>query len=358
MNDMAPTSTETSYTFGLQRVAFWGGLIGAVFEAFFALFYWIGRQPLILAGICLAALAVDLVGFWLVTRARRPFAGAQLITAALMLALVGVSLLTGGIDSSSIVWLALPPVVAALMTGRPSGVVWGGISAAVALGMYALNHWLRIDLSLISPTQSDRVFDLVLLIVGITAATALNENIKAHIMHRMDLTQDILEEQANLDPLTCAYNRRYLYSYVQNIFSQKEKSGAEISLLMIDIDFFKSFNDAHGHPAADQILCEFVRAVAALLKEPQILARYGGDEFVVALPYTNEKKALKIAEELRAVIEKTALETVFGDYPITISIGVASGRIKNFSSVEALIDAADAALYQAKKAGRNRVHAR
>lgn len=352
---MKLNSDQDSYTNSLERITLIGACIGGGFEVFFTLYHLFSRANWLLVAVIAFALVVDLTGLYFVLRLRKRVIAAHLVSASLFLSLSGISLFSGGIHSSSLVWLMLVPLVSALMAGRKSGLVWGGISAAAALAIYGLNQWAGIDLSIQQPTALDRLVDIVLGVGGVTLATVINEGIKERIIHRLDLTQAVLEEQANLDALTCAYNRRYLYSYVQGLFNQKEKSNAEIALLMMDIDYFKDFNDAHGHPAGDQILSEFVRAASPLLRESQILARYGGDEFIAVLPYTNAKKAARLAEDLRAVIEKTALETVFGDYPVTISIGVTAGHIKDYASVEALIESADQALYKAKQGGRNQV---
>jgi GGDEF domain-containing protein len=327
-------SDQDSYTNSLAQITLIGACIGGGFEVFFTLYHLFSRANWLLVAVITFALVVDLIGLYFVLRLRKRVIAAHFVSASLFLSLTGTSLFSGGIQSSSLVWLLLVPLVSALMAGRKSGLVWGGVSAAAALAIYGLNIWAGIDLSVQQPTALNLLVDLVLGVSGVTLATVINESIKERIIRRLDLTQAILEEQANLDALTCAYNRRYLYSYIQGLFTQKEKTNAEIALLMMDIDYFKDFNDAHGHPAGDQIL---------------------SDEFIAVLPYTNAKKAARLAEDLRAVIEKTALETVFGDYPVTISIGVTAGHIKEYASVEALIESADQALYKAKQGGRNQV---
>jgi diguanylate cyclase (GGDEF)-like protein len=142
------------------------------------------------------------------------------------------------------------------------------------------------------------------------------------------------------------------------------ESGASLSLILIDIDHFKRFNDEYGHPAGDECLRLVAGAIAATVQRPGDFAvRFGGEEFALLLPNTDENGAKIIAERVRAAI--TALAIAHGGNPspeiVTISLGIAtmrssgSGREKPDAAI--LVMAADSALYEAKRGGRNRAHA-
>ncbi len=164
-----------------------------------------------------------------------------------------------------------------------------------------------------------------------------------------------LERLASIDGLTGIANRRCFFERLEVEFSRSRRRAGPLSLLLLDIDHFKRFNDAHGHQAGDEAL----RVVAGLLHEGirdyDLAGRYGGEEFVVLLPDTPPSDALLVAERLRESIAAAAVEVGPGaTAPITASFGVACMPALAAASVEELVAAADRALYRAKESGRNR----
>jgi two-component system chemotaxis family response regulator WspR len=165
-----------------------------------------------------------------------------------------------------------------------------------------------------------------------------------------------LERLANYDALTGVANRHNFMESFENEWKRGTRNKLPLSLIMIDVDFFKAYNDNYGHQAGDECL----KRIASLLQETltrtgDILARYGGEEFVVILPETNSDGAKAVAEKLRKKIESARIPhavSAIHDY-ITISLGTATAIPKRKES-DTLIAAADNALYQAKKKGRNR----
>lgn len=167
-----------------------------------------------------------------------------------------------------------------------------------------------------------------------------------------------LEELSNVDPLTNLSNRRHFDEVLQVEWKRALRHESPISVLMLDIDFFKRFNDTYGHLAGDDCLQQVAACLKAQLRRPSdLLARYGGEEFVVLLPQTDEMGAQIVAESLRRGVE--GLEVESGGEPlagqISISVGVATLRPRADLRPESLVDQADQALYQAKETGRNRV---
>lgn len=138
------------------------------------------------------------------------------------------------------------------------------------------------------------------------------------------------------------------------MMSQSNRYGKPLSVLMIDLDRFKLINDHLGHKGGDELLCQFVTVSDHVLRSEDIFCRYGGEEFVALLPNTTAEMALVAAERLRSTFADELPETMKGilPFPITVSIGV-SEREQD-EDIESLLYRADAALYQAKRSGRNR----
>lgn len=177
-------------------------------------------------------------------------------------------------------------------------------------------------------------------------------------LRRRQRAEDQLACLAATDGLTGLDNRRQMDASMETEWSRAQRSGKPLSMLMIDVDHFKAFNERHGHQGGDQALRKVAQTIASNIRRPgDMAARYGGEEFVVVLPETDSKGALKIAENVRKAIE--TLPPFPGDEePITVSIGVASQMVHSGDKLAAFFGIADKALYQAKNNGRNRVELR
>lgn len=164
-----------------------------------------------------------------------------------------------------------------------------------------------------------------------------------------------LAELAATDGLTGLANRRRLDMVLRQEWARSLRSGSHLSLMMIDVDHFKAFNDRHGHHGGDVALRNVAKTLTANIRRPgDLAARYGGEEFTVVLPETDLKGASALAEKIRAAIE--ALPPYASDkHSITVSIGIASQRPRSGDTQAQLLTDADSALYRAKRNGRNRV---
>jgi diguanylate cyclase (GGDEF)-like protein/PAS domain S-box-containing protein len=157
-----------------------------------------------------------------------------------------------------------------------------------------------------------------------------------------------LESLARTDGLTGLLNHRSFHEALGRDYRRAERDHTQLSLILLDIDFFKKYNDTHGHPGGDALLKEFAQVLVRTCRESDVIARYGGEEFAIILPSTDSESALLAGERLRSAIDLEAWKA----QPVTASIGVATlgGSIKNPTE---LVAAADKALYAAKAAGRN-----
>ncbi len=163
----------------------------------------------------------------------------------------------------------------------------------------------------------------------------------------------VLENEATHDPLTGIHNRRGLDVMLQKQLSLHARKGIPCSLAMIDIDHFKLINDDCGHVTGDRILQQLVRELQQTLRASDILVRYGGEEFLLVMSATALPDALRLSERIRAEIEKVRWEVLPVGQVITISIGLT--EFCEGDTVESALSRSDAALYQAKRSGRNRV---
>ena len=158
-----------------------------------------------------------------------------------------------------------------------------------------------------------------------------------------------LAELATTDELTGVKNRRRLREDLDLLFTQAKRQACPLSLIMLDIDHFKQYNDQFGHPAGDRVLHEVGSTLQAILRGHDVVARYGGEEFVVLLPGTGAAESLNVAERIRTAISNCPGHRC----PITASLGVATSDPET-ADAATLVDQADSALYYSKQAGRNR----
>jgi two-component system cell cycle response regulator len=172
---------------------------------------------------------------------------------------------------------------------------------------------------------------------------------------RLSVTQTI--EMAVTDPLTGLHNRRYLDSHLQTLFERAMSRRRPLSLMITDIDRFKSVNDAFGHDGGDEVLREFARRLRKNVRGIDLACRFGGEEFVVVMPDTDAAVAETVAERVRAEIANKPFVVGGQSVSITVSVGVSSLK-GGLDTAADLLKRADVALYEAKTSGRNKVVAR
>ena len=176
------------------------------------------------------------------------------------------------------------------------------------------------------------------------------------LMARVKEERQTYWELSIIDSLTQVYNRRHFDELLSREMAVSDRYHHPLSLLMIDVDGFKRYNDAYGHPAGDKALKKVAEVLKSSCRAVDIVARYGGEEFAVIAIQTDKERALNLAERLRKAIEESEFETDLGssELGLTVSIGVASYP-SDAGEKEELIDRADQALYRAKEMGKNKV---
>jgi len=166
--------------------------------------------------------------------------------------------------------------------------------------------------------------------------------------------QQELQSMASTDPLTGLLNRRRFLEQAGTEFLRSQRYLHELAAVMLDIDHFKAINDTHGHFVGDQVLIALSRAAENLLRDIDILCRWGGEEYVILMPETPLAGAAILAERLREVLARLAVDTTAGTVRFTVSAGVAA-RCECDTRITDILQRADTALYAAKQHGRNRI---
>ncbi|MHB1006614.1 MAG: GGDEF domain-containing protein [Chloroflexota bacterium] len=268
--------------------------------------------------------------------------------------------------SITVYLLAIFAAAAFLQFGaRTSALVYGSSWTVLALALLSTSP----NLTLAMPHLVNGTF-LTLLAYGVSRVTYANE-VRAYLNKQLIEQQRAALEAANrqlaesnamlerlsfIDPLTNVPNRRYLDEYLQQESRRGARAQRPLAVLMIDVDYFKQFNDTYGHQAGDECLIRIATAIRVTLNRPaDLLARFGGDEFVAILPDTDREGAEYLGQSIqRAVRECSPEHAGAPSGGVTVSVGVASRLPARGENGQLLLGAADAALYNAKAEGRDR----
>lgn len=184
----------------------------------------------------------------------------------------------------------------------------------------------------------------------------LEARVKNHLL--LKRKSEMLEELVHIDGLTEIYNRRHFDDMLERGWKKAKRGTTPLSVIMLDIDFFKQYNDTYGHAAGDECLRKVAQSFSGTLQRPSdVAARYGGEEFAAILPETEKDNAVLIAEKIRSHIASLDIphKGNKAEDHVTVSIGVATFIPKENTSPTSLIESADKCLYEAKEGGRNQV---
>jgi diguanylate cyclase (GGDEF)-like protein len=191
-------------------------------------------------------------------------------------------------------------------------------------------------------------------IFALLRTKALQDELSETNARLQELLADV-EMLARTDPLTKLYNRRHIQEYVDREIKAAWRYGSPLSLLMIDIDRFKEINDHYGHRSGDSVLEEISNIIRENVREVDTVGRWGGEEFVVVLPRCTKQDAELLANRILHGVARNEFNAT-PDVKVTVSIGVAGIPDQAAETSDSLLDAADRAMYMAKKEGRNKVH--
>jgi diguanylate cyclase (GGDEF)-like protein len=174
------------------------------------------------------------------------------------------------------------------------------------------------------------------------------------LQERLLAAEEVARERATHDPLTGLWNREHVFASLAQELDRSEREGSPLSVVMADLDHFKSVNDTYGHMAGDAVLREAARRAGTSLRRYDVLGRYGGEEFVLVCPGCDAASVSALAERIRERLASEPVNTSEGLIAITLSLGTVT-TVGGRGTPEAMVRAADTALYRAKERGRNRV---
>jgi two-component system, cell cycle response regulator len=186
--------------------------------------------------------------------------------------------------------------------------------------------------------------------LGASAVLRVSHAAEAEAAYAKQMYQAVLR-----DALTGAFNRRYLDERLESELAFCKRHRIPLSVLFLDLDHFKAVNDTHGHSAGDAALVHVCAILQKQVRSEDVVGRYGGEEFAVVCRQTDEARAAVLGERLRFAVEKGRLALPNGELALTVSVGIAGIPRDGIDTVQKLVDAADDALYEAKRLGRNRV---
>jgi diguanylate cyclase (GGDEF)-like protein len=175
------------------------------------------------------------------------------------------------------------------------------------------------------------------------------------LQHELLAAQTELEIRATHDGLTGLWNHAAIIEHLVKELDRASREKTPVGVILFDVDNFKKVNDTYGHGVGDQVLLELAHRMRAMVRPYDLVGRYGGEEFLVVAPGCDLNSTAEIAERVREAASATPIVTPTNQLSITLSAGVSAAAVDNVLETSALIDAADRALYRAKKAGRNRL---
>jgi len=234
----------------------------------------------------------------------------------------------------------------------------------IPIERYCINchtHWklgesagyLTINMNnehIVSQSKNRLKYFMIILGIVIISFVVIGYFIKL-LNKKLKDTQKNLIDQANHDPMTKLYNRRSFYHISKKILHLSQRNLEEVYIIMLDIDNFKTINDTYGHDTGDKVIIELAKSLEKNIRKSDIAARWGGEEFIILFPNTNEKGALTKAENIRKSVASLKVKNV----QFTVSIGVALFDYTEDSKIDDTIKKADYALYEAKNSGKNKV---
>ncbi|REK15734.1 MAG: GGDEF domain-containing protein [Planctomycetota bacterium] len=289
---------------------------------------------------------------------KSPAVCGNVLAGVIWLSCTSMMLVTGGLHSPVLPWYACISAVALMLSSTRAGLFWAvasggavtGLAVATGLGFPMWNELSPPATKFVAYTGT------LTLVAAVFVLTWLFRNFEIRAQQSLREANHFLKVQALTDPLTGVPNRRSFQRTLEREWKRHERIALPLSLLVLDVDFFKRFNDAAGHAAGDECLCVLIQTVQATLhRSTDFVARIGGEEFAVVLPNTGEIDAAAIAERIRLSI--AAVRIAHPDSPLAdhVTVSIGSGTIvpEQHDSLSDFVQSVDRALYRAKAGGRN-----
>ncbi len=339
------TYTPDSADYWRARVLYFGlPILIAASVLIAALNFSVFSRPLT-GGVALVnAIALGLV--WILFQRSLRLEVAAWLLVLITLGVMVVSIHQAGGQGYGLIWLTLFPPLAFFLLGKPGGLVL----STLVLG-YGLVHFLgRYAETLETPFTPHSLMNLAFALGLMLLFLSYYEKARSQAQKMLELRQFELAQMASMDSLTNVYNRRVLDEALEREIDFSSSGDIALSAVLLDIDHFKAINDRYGHAAGDRMLRSVAEQLSAVCREPDIVGRWGGEEFLVICPNTSREGARQLAERVRISIAEI---DDAGIGRVTASLGVS--ELAPDDSRETLMRRIDKALYKAKSMGRNRV---
>jgi diguanylate cyclase (GGDEF)-like protein len=344
---LVPTQTAAGVPLTAHQQAFCRVLLGTavlagfVHVGFMAMMAWAGVHSLVVGNV--ASVLTYVLMFQM---ARRGQVRWSLITGGIEVvahAVVATWVIGWGSGFHYYILLTLPILIMSTVISKIDKLVGGPLFFATMLALDAFSRQRVPEVIVPAPMLTTlHYFNLISCMAILVFMSVL-------YLFQIRRTEEQLRAMATTDPLTQLNNRRALMDVIQHEERRLQRDRQTLSFVMADIDHFKQINDTHGHEAGDQVLQKVSRALADGVREVDHLARWGGEEFLVVLPGTDEIEAAQVAERLRQAVGALGLK----DRAVSMTFGVS--EVRDHETAEHAISRADAALYEGKRSGRNRV---
>lgn len=293
------------------------------------------------------------LAIYLIIRSKRyPGAEPALVLFLCLFCTIPLYLSTGGVNSQYVYFMTLIPMMAALLGSVR--LTWT-VCVIQMLLIFLMNMFgdQIPDLTGFPFLEDKTRVRSVWLMLGVFIGSYFG----VYFRKAYDEQSELLDKLAGIDHLTGLLNRRGLKTRLDEELQRSTRSGSPLSVLMLDVDFFKQFNDKYGHAAGDECLIKVARCLRKNTRAEDIVSRYGGEEFLIVLINADVQETMGVAEKLRQAINE--LDPVAGSAKISVTIGAASlpaaDPLIRLPHAEELIRQADEALYRGKEGGRNRV---
>ena len=273
---------------------------------------------------------------------------ASYVISVLFFMLFSYLIYTGGVDNTGPLWVYPLPMIIMFLLGFRQGILYMTLFFIVIIFIL-----FGLDISLYPNAYKLRI---VLSLLLVTFLASVYEYLRETTFERMNTLSKQLEEASHHDHLTQVYNRRGIHKELEAACTHYHTDNKNFSLIICDIDYFKKINDNYGHIAGDEVLKKVASEIKSIIRKDDVLARWGGEEFLVLLPNASMEAAYEVGEKIRKSIENTSFKYDKHTIAMTVSIGVAEKD--NELPISDIISQADAHMYAAKKEGRNTVYPR
>jgi len=269
------------------------------------------------------------------------------IEAVLVVGFVLALIYHGGHENTALYWIFPFPVILFGLLGVRNALIGNTLVLLAIAVMLFTPDWIHAEYR---PEETTRFFaSLVIMVI----AAGINDYFRERSHHKMSALQLSREQQANTDPLTRLPNRRFIDASLEPRLNLTPDEFLPLGVVMCDIDHFKQLNDRFGHQAGDDVLKEVARLFRKTLRRQDVACRTGGEEFLIFLPRTELTDVHIVAEKVRAKLANTVFPIRGSPHRVTASFGTAV--CQSAGELSATVEYADEQLYNAKKAGRNRV---